>query len=350
LSRGVLYLAFGSHCFDQDDYHGWVIALDADLPGTPTFLHQLGTLNTTPDLAPPGPGFHDRAGIWMSGFAPAADEDGNVYLVTGNGPYLANQDYGNSVLKLAPPPFSGGRIRVADSFTPFDWQSWNGGLDADLGSGGAMLVPVPRPGAPTPSGPAHKLIVAGKPGKAYVIDRDAMSKNVAPPGPDSVLQTVEFVPGSMPNVAGGPAYYEGPSGPRVFFGLGLEKLQTFLLQNDRLVTQTKSQLPAPYTSPIPVVSSSGKLPGTGVVWVVFHPAATSNTLLLQAFDAENLAGPPLLAGGGLAAGTWPSYAAHSGGNSFVVPTVVHGRVYTTANGEVRIWGLHPGHVHHPPSP
>jgi hypothetical protein len=285
----------------------------------------------------------------MSGFAPAADEDGNVYLVTGNGPYVANQDYGNSVLKLAPPPFPGGRIHLADWFTPFDWQSWNGSpIDADLGSGGAMLVPVPRPGAPMPSGPAHKLIVAGKPGKAYVIDRDAMGKNVAPPGPDPVLQTVEFVPGAMPNVAGGPAYYEGPAGPRVFFGLGVEKLQTFLLQNDRLVMQAKSQLTAPLTSPIPVVSSSGKLARTGVVWVVFHPAATSNTLLLQAFDAENLSGPPLLAGGGLAAGTWPSYGApHSGGNSFVVPTVIHGRVYTTADSEVRIWGL-PRRPNQPP--
>jgi hypothetical protein len=323
-----LYVAFGSHCFDAGLYFGWVLAYDANVPGTPPFLQRLGVFNTAPDLA--ANQTPNRAGIWQSGFAPGADEDGNVYVVTGNG-LFGGTSYGNSVLKLAPPPFTGGVIRRADSFTPFDFASFNMN-DQDLGSGGAMLVPAFSPGS------RLTMIAAGKPGKAYVIDRTAMGGNI-PGGPDRVIQTVALNPPRTSDVvAGGPAYYEGPSGPMVFFGVGQAPLQAYPLKKDKLVLPpVKSAITVPSTSPIPVVSSNHGAAGTGVVWVVIHPGP-NNQMMLQAFDAENFGGPPLL-GAGLKAGGWVPVPMHFGGNSFQVPTVIKGRVFTGGDREVRIWGL-----------
>ena len=44
-----------------------------------------------------------NGGIWQSGQGPAADDDGSVYLITGNGTFDANrggQNYGDSFVKL----------------------------------------------------------------------------------------------------------------------------------------------------------------------------------------------------------------------------------------------------------
>ena len=44
-----------------------------------------------------------NGGIWQSGQGPAADVDGNVYLMTGNGTFDADTDgrnYGDSFVKL----------------------------------------------------------------------------------------------------------------------------------------------------------------------------------------------------------------------------------------------------------
>ena len=334
LNRGVLYVAFGSHCYDAGDYFGWVLAYDADLPGTPAFLRQLGVFNTAPDLpviGSTGSG-QERAGIWQSGFGLAGDEQGHAYLVTGNGSF-GGSAYGNSVLKLAPPPFTGGAIRRADSFTPFNWAHYNTS-DQDFGSGGAMLIPV------DPVGGKRTLIAAGKRGTAYLMDRDAMGGHVSA-APDAVLQTVDLVPTPATDVvAGGPAYYRGPSGPVVFFGIGRAQMQAYRVQANNLLAlpPIKSSITMPSTSPIPVVSSNGSTAGTGVVWVVSHPGSMTGTMLLQAFEAENVNAPPLL-GTGLKAGSWVPVPMHFGGNSFQVPTVIHGRVYTGGKDEVRIWGL-----------
>src|SRR5215471_8232744 len=70
LLNGVVYSAWGSHG-DNGPYHGWIVGHDAQT------LALVAEFNTTPD---------DSAGsVWMSGGALAADDNGNIYMSTGNG-------------------------------------------------------------------------------------------------------------------------------------------------------------------------------------------------------------------------------------------------------------------------
>ena len=62
-------------------------------------LAQTAAFSTALDLAP-----SYISGVWMSGFALAADSSSSVYFSVGNGPFDANTggaNYGQSVLRLS---------------------------------------------------------------------------------------------------------------------------------------------------------------------------------------------------------------------------------------------------------
>ena len=70
LANGMVYVGYASHC-DKDPYHGFLMAYEAKT------LAQVSVFNTSPAGS--------EASIWQSGQGPAADAEGNVYVVTGNG-------------------------------------------------------------------------------------------------------------------------------------------------------------------------------------------------------------------------------------------------------------------------
>src|SRR5215469_13760609 len=72
ISNGVVYTSWGSHC-DAGSYAGWVIGYNE------TTLQQTAVLNLVPNGR--------EAGIWNSGAGPAADTNGNIYALTGNGTF-----------------------------------------------------------------------------------------------------------------------------------------------------------------------------------------------------------------------------------------------------------------------
>ena len=153
LLNGVVYTAWSSHC-DSGSYHGWLIGYHAKT------LERVAVYTSTPNW--------EAGAIWQSGAAPAADANGNIYIVTGNGTFDANRggaDLGDSVIKLS----TGTGLTVADYFTPF-----NAALldvtDVDLGSSGALLLP---DSAGTPQHP-HLLVTGGKEGRVYMLDRDLL--------------------------------------------------------------------------------------------------------------------------------------------------------------------------------
>lgn len=333
MDNGVLYVAFGSSC-DRDSYHGWVVAYDANLPGSATFLTQLGVFNTSPNETSLG------SGVWQGGLGLAADGDGTVYLMTGNGNFDPSKgSYGNTVLRLRLPTGATNKnMSVVSFFTPWDWNTLYNPGDVDLGSGGPVLFR---------SGSRRLLLAQGKPPKAYLLDRDCTNCNGDPnrcipttgapctaDDPNLVIQTLTTTDGITHGVVAGPAYYVGPSGTRVFFGFNFNPMSAFDSQANppHLVTPPEVTLldPAPATSPIPTVSSHGTIPGSAILWAVFHPATASQPLTLHAYDAadlhDNLFQRPGVAQMSLDIGNWIPLGSHYG-NSFQVPTVIHGKVY-----------------------
>ncbi|WP_165967451.1 ThuA domain-containing protein [Luteimonas aestuarii] len=104
-------------------------------------------------------------GIWGSG-GPAVDDDGHVYVVTGSGfeGYKDQpHDWTQSVMKLSD---EASGLTLRGTYTPFN-HCRSATADIDLGSGGAMLVPA-LPGEP------RLMVVGGKQGNAYLLDRDRL--------------------------------------------------------------------------------------------------------------------------------------------------------------------------------
>jgi hypothetical protein len=126
LSRGTIYTLWSSHC-DIRPYTGWIIAFNQ------TTLARTGVLNITPN--------GEGGAIWAAGAGPAADSQGNVYFLAGNGTFDTTLnadgfpsmgDFGNAFIKVSPTE----PLHVADYFTMHDTVA-ESKADKDLGSGGA---------------------------------------------------------------------------------------------------------------------------------------------------------------------------------------------------------------------
>jgi outer membrane protein assembly factor BamB len=153
--------------------HGWLLAFDVE------DWKQVGAWIATPSSF--------GGGIWAASQGPAADEQGNVYLMTGNGGYLlkpdgsiasdfiGSTDFAECFAKLA---FGGGGLTLVDWFVPFrdsrrKFQPGAPGFagygytDQDLGSAGPVLIPS-----------TGLVLGAGKDGVLYVLDRNNMGKAV----------------------------------------------------------------------------------------------------------------------------------------------------------------------------
>jgi hypothetical protein len=297
LSGGNVYLAWGSAC-DDGPYHGWVLAYDART------LKPTGVFNTSPDST--------ESGIWQSDAGIAADRDGAVYAITGNGRFDAargGRDYGDSVLKLAS---HNGVLAVRDYFTPFDEDPLNRG-DVDLGSSGPVLLP-------EQSGPhPHLLVAAGKAGVVYLIDRDHMGGFHA--GSNShAIQTLQVGTGAF----GAPAWWNG----HIYYANRQDALKDFALQNGQLVPVHRSSEQFAHPGAIPSVSANGSK--DGIVWLIVSKGPNRQGYdsdgILHAYDAADVSRELCSAVLG------PSVR-------FTMPTVADGRVYIGARGRLYVYGL-----------
>jgi hypothetical protein len=127
LANDRIYAAFGSHQ-DTTPYHGWVVAYDAD------HLQPAGVYCTTC-----GHEQHEdceescMGGIWQAGGGPAVDGEGNLYVMTGNGTFEKDRNWGTSFVKL------NRDLAVIGSWTPPTYDCLNR-TDADLGSAGPLYL------------------------------------------------------------------------------------------------------------------------------------------------------------------------------------------------------------------
>jgi hypothetical protein len=305
LANGQVYLTWGSSC-DVGPYHGWVMAYDAHT------LALTAVFNTSPDA--------EESGIWQSDNGPAADEDGNVYLATGNGRFTVTakgRDYGDSVLKLG---LAGGGLQILDYFTPFDEKVLNR-EDQDLGSGGPVLVPAQR-------GDARRLVLAGgKDGILYVLDRARLGKYQE--SGNNAVQAIRFRGG----IFSAPAYWNG----RVYILASGDYLAAFPVRQGKLADKPEAMGAQRFhnSGATPAISADGAR--NGIVWLIESKTwnGADRPAVLHAYDAANVA----------------RELRHSEQNSerdrvgktlrFTIPTVVNGRVYVEAKGKVDVYGLLP---------
>ena len=314
LLNGTVYSAWASYC-DKTPYHGWILGYDA------ASLQQTFVYNASPNAPTAG------AGIWQSGGGIAADDSGNIYVMTGNGPFDLNtggKDAGNTFLKLNPQNGPG----VVDYFTPFNQSCLIGGNDLDVGSSGPLLLPS-----------APEMIGVGKEGRLYVVDRTNLGQyhTIANACNNQNRTNVDHIVQELPRgtIVGGSwstlAYWNGSNGENIYAVGQTDHMKAFKLTNGLLSTSPTSQSPESFTFPggSPTVSSDGTTAGTGILWTI-DPHA-----VLRAYDATNLShelynSNQNSARDGLGSGNYVK---------FTVPTIANGEAFVGTRTSLVIYSL-----------
>ena len=338
LNDGVLYIGFASNRENDPRVvlHGWLLAYDA------ATLKQTAVWNVTPTKR--------NGGIWQAGSGPAADASGNVYVMTGNGPFDADRggkNFGDSFVKLK---LEGPALAVKDFFTPCNQVlldttcGTEGRCDLDLGSAGPLLVPGPAPGA-------DRLIGGGKDGNIYVVDTANMGHFKAPagqvamncPNPNAVQAIMgpqsEFGgQGVVGNIHGSHVFWQGPDVGRVFVWGEEDTLRSYELKNGKLSTPASTSLyhaPPGMPGGMLSLSANGNLAGTGIVWALLPFAGNANEqrgvqAQFVAFDAQDIkhdlwrSSPPDDPFGADSVGLFAKFAP---------PTVANGKVFIATYGD-----------------
>jgi hypothetical protein len=314
LNNGVVYIAFASHG-DNPPYHGWVLGYSAST------LQQVMVFNSTPN--------GEGGGIWQSGDGLAADANGNLFFVTGDGTFDANgggRDYGDSILKISPAG------AVLDYFTPHDQATMNAN-DLDLGSGGTILLP-DQPGTHP-----HLALSAGKNGTIYVVDRDNMGHYLS--GNDG--QIVQAIVNSFPGgtfITGNfkaPVYWNG----YLYFSADADYIKAFRISNGLIGTTPASQSSFIVNYPGATLGMSSNGTTAAVLWVIervdLDPVGGGGTRgpgILHAFDATNLAIELYSSDQAPNGRDGLDYAA-----KWAAPLVANGKVFVATNSRLTVFGL-----------
>ena len=338
LNRDRIYLGFGSH---QDapcpNYHGRLISFDAGS------LEQLSTFVVTTGK---------KGGIWQAGNGPAADQEGNVWVLTGNGDFVKDQQFSGNFVKLSPD------LSKKEWFAPPDVERLNDDYwDIDLGASGPVVLP----------GANHQIVGGGKQGRLYLVD------TVKPGGQQKggffhdytnppiqffwaahrwSLALYSWIPGAMAtgyhHIHGAPVFW-GDAAPQDPLKNGIlyvwperDYLKAFTYQNGQFVTSpvAKGQK-AGQGMPGGMLSVSADGPQNGIVWAAIplrddawiHIVRGS----LRAFQAQPV--------GNKLKTLWTSYCAEPEDSfnfaKYVPPTVANGKVYlATFSNRVNVYGLY----------
>jgi len=278
LSKGVLYIAFGG-----DGNRGAMFAFDA------ATFKQLAFWSSTPT--------GDDGGIWQSGQGPAADVDGNVYVMTGNGTFdPGKKNFGSSFVRLA---LEGQSLVVKDFFTPCNFKFLND-RDLDLGAAGPILLPT------TPA----RIVSGGKEGVLYVLSKANMGGFVPDPTSPNcrnahAVQSIKafeehFFEGEnhWGNIHGSPVFWNGPDSARIYAWGENSRLKAFLFsqgkfQDPNNAKQGTFRPPNGMPGGMLALSANGNKAGTGIVWAVVPLDGDANKLrgvkgIVLAHDAQDV--------------------------------------------------------------
>ncbi|MHA4811030.1 discoidin domain-containing protein [Flavitalea flava] len=315
LSQGIVYIAYASHC-DNGPYHGWIFGYDA------ATLAQKIVYNDTPD------GYN--GGIWMSAAAPAVDENGNLYLGSGNGSVATNgnsRQRSESMLKLSP-NLATGTLDLKSFFTPSNFQELENS-DLDFGVTEMLLIPN-----------TTQVFTGCKDGTLYLANRDNMGGFNA--GSNNVLQTITL--GRGRTLRSSLAYFQNSSKEFIYTWSENAALKAFPYSR----TTNKLDSPNVITSGIQgpnsanngvfmSVSSNGTKDSTGILWASHAANGDANQSvrpgILRAIDASNVT-KELWNSNQNAKDNLPTYA------KFVCPVIANGKVYAaTFSNQLIVYGI-----------
>lgn len=338
-------------------------------------------------------------GIWQAGAGLAADDQGFIYAMTGNGDFDGVTDFGESFVKLRYVPAqgksnaalqlvawwtpwtdtertAGAPTRSSDNPLPTNFRAHSAGMgpdwgDMDLGSGGPVLA-----------GSAGAVVGAGKDGVLYVLDAHAMGETTPaelanPTANYAKLKSppifFTYYPGPAPSPApmniqslnfywanrthhqhGSPVYWDSLDlGPLLYCWGENGNLRAWSIAADGTVRYlacgaevASAQSPVPYggmPGGMLTLAANGQESRTGVVWATIpygdaNQEVTNGRLL--AYDATQF--------GTFADGSkqlrviWDSQAEGLPFvyNKFNPPVVANGRVLVpTYDGGVDVYGL-----------
>jgi outer membrane protein assembly factor BamB len=381
----VLLVPFASLYESEQTARGWIIACS------------LAPLAVTAAWAATARG--SGGGVWQAAAGLAADADGYVYAMTGNGGFDALTDWSESFVKLQyTPPKSGaatGSLSVVDWWTPWcddgrvgldpsgdeegkptptNLRAYTidvnaGWDDMDLGSGGPVLVPK-----------LGIVVGAGKDGILYAVRLAAMGKTQPsdlnapaanygklaipptwftyyPAGLDSApndISTLNLLYANRTHHQhGSPVFWDGPDhGPMLFcwgengnlraWSISQGSIQ-YLACGAEVASAQASVPPGGMPGGMLCLSANGTEPHTGVLWACI-PYNDANKMVspgrLLAYDASQFGAYP--DGSGQLNVLWDSQdwnIAYSH-NKFCPPVVANGKlIVPTYDGRVDVYGL-----------
>lgn len=325
LQSGRVFVSFAAgpngNAHEEDfPFHGWLFGYDAaDLTSPPSVYC------STPELG--------GGAIWQSGNGPAADEEA-VYFATGNGIHqptplapsgFPEQPRGDEDSLVRVPLDLPSSLRFwddrpyHDDGNVFQYMEKN---DIDLGTSGPLLIP----------GTAQ-LVVAGKSGIVYVLDRRTLALTQPPLEPFHSPPLAEGHTKYIYSWDGGPHMHGSPvfAHGKLFYWPAYESLTAFSYDQTtgELSEQARADTPRPESGGM-LALSSGVEASSAVVWAASQDAAGGGHLwAFSATTLERLWDTPV-----------PAWA------KFAVPTVAAGRVFLASTSNragseqtVRVFGL-----------
>ncbi len=329
LNGGNVYAAFTSFCdFNANIARGWVLGWNA---ASLAPLAQPALLNRESQTT----NNYFLSTVWMSGYGPAVDNAGSIFVTTGNSDPAGtayNPPYGiaESVVKL-----SSDLKTVQSIFTPagkgVDYKTLEA-TDGDFSSGGVLVLPT-QPGAHP-----NMAVAAGKAGVMYLLNTDDLGGyNEGPAGaPDRMLNS--YVIGSC---YCGASYYQAADGVGRVVSSGNNTAVVWKVNTTLNPTFSQESISNPIVNGtnhgfFTTVSSNGTQANSQVIWALGRPIDKSPAIMnLYAFDPSTIDGSgkmkTLFTAG---AGSWPQ-----SGSANLVPTVANGRVYVATYKQLAIFGL-----------
>jgi outer membrane protein assembly factor BamB len=380
----TLFMVCGSVAETSRRAHGWVLAFDLEK------FALAATYVTTRNT--------HGAGIWHAARGPCADNNGNLYCMTGNGGWDGVKDFAESFIRLTYKPAEGNQkatLEIGDWFTPFLDNSIKGPdhhtvaqgrnpettnnrgydwTDQDLGSGGPVFLE-----------DLGLIIGAGKDGILYVLDKNKFGKTqlsdlenpannyaklkapptfftfngigIDPAPNDPRTLNHYFLDNKTHHLHGSPVYWNSPRHGHLLFCWGENEslrawkivpngVATFLAKGAEIASLGAAGSDGHGGMPggMLTVSSNGSVPATGVVWSLAPLNGDANSQVtpgvLRAYDAEEFDTNP---DGSLAfrllwhSDQWNINFSH---NKFNVPVVANGKIYVpTYDGTVDVYGL-----------